>query len=192
MKTRNLATRYKLPALDWGAVRARLEQPFPQAPGSGGPNHHTTWVITINPDGSPHVTAVGAVFLDGTFWFQTGPNTQKAKNLARDPRCSISLGTDEFDLALDGEARKVTDPGTVAKMAARWAAEGWPVRVDDSGTGLTAPFSAPSAGPPPWYVYRVVASSATAVGTIGESGATRWEFGPTLADGGKAGAGRTG
>jgi hypothetical protein len=50
---------------------------------------------------------------------------------------------------VESEARKVTDPATVAAMAARWAAEGWPTRVDDAGHALTAEFSAPSAGSPP-------------------------------------------
>jgi hypothetical protein len=61
-------------------------------------------------------------------------------------------------------------------MAARWAAEGWPARVDDIGQGLTAEFSAPSAGPPPWFIYRLTPHTATAVATIEPGGATRWRF----------------
>jgi hypothetical protein len=61
-------------------------------------------------------------------------------------------------------------------MAERWAAEGWPVRVDESGLALTAPFSAPSAGPPPWVVYRLTPRSATALLTLDPGGATRWRF----------------
>ena len=49
----------------------------------------------------------------------------------------------------------MTDPATVATMAQRWAGEGWPCEVDASGIALTAEFSAPSAGPPPWFVYKV-------------------------------------
>ena len=65
-------------------------------------------------------------------------STRKARNLARDPRCTLSVAAQEFDLVVDGEARVVKDPATVAIMAARWAAEGWPARVDDSGVALTA------------------------------------------------------
>jgi hypothetical protein len=61
-------------------------------------------------------------------------------------------------------------------VAARWAAEGWPARVDDTGHALTAEYSAPSAGPPPWFVYRFSAHAATAVGTVEPGGATRWRF----------------
>jgi len=61
-------------------------------------------------------------------------------------------------------------------MAEVWAAGGWPCRVDDSGTALTADFSAPSAGPPPWHVYKITARRATALGTVMPGGATQWTF----------------
>jgi hypothetical protein len=41
---------------------------------------------------------------------------------------------------------------------------------------LTAEYSAPSAGPPPWFVYRLTARSATALATVEPHGATRWRF----------------
>jgi len=88
----------------------------------------------------------------------------------------LSVATQQFDLVVDGEATKVTDPATVAAMAARWADEGWPARVDESGTALTADFSAPSAGPPPWHVYRLTPHTATALITEGDGGATQWRF----------------
>jgi Pyridoxamine 5'-phosphate oxidase len=127
-------------------------------------------------DGSPHVTGVGALWADGHFWFQTGTNTRKGRNLARDQRCTLSVATQEFDLVVEGEATLVTDAVTVADMASRWAAEGWPARVDDTGSALTAEYSAPSAGPPPWHVYRITARTATALGTVEAGGATRWRF----------------
>lgn len=176
MKSKNLATLYNLPLVEWSAVQARLEQPITQAPGTGGPNRHTAWLATINPNGSPHLTGVGIVFAEGTFWFETGDETHKARNLARDPRCSLSLAIGDFDLSVDGRAVRVVDPPTVAKMASRWAAAGWPVRVDQTGTRLTAAFSAPSAGPPPWYVYRIVPRAATVLSGREPGGATRFTF----------------
>jgi PPOX class probable F420-dependent enzyme len=176
METKNLADLYDLPPIDWAAITARLDQPFPQAPGTSGPNRHTCWLATINPDGRPHVNGVGALWVDGAFWFETGEHSRKGRNLARDPRCTLAVSTLEFDLTVEGEARKVTDPAVVADMAARWAAEGWPARVDDSGQALTADYSAPSAGRPPWHVYRLEVRSATALSTIEPGGATRWRF----------------
>lgn len=176
MKTKNLADLYRLPMLEWDAVVARLDRGIPQGPGASGPNRHTCWLATIDPDGSPHVTGVGALWVDGAFWFESGRGTRKARNLHRDPRCTLSVATDEFDVVVEGEAREVSDPGTVEAMAGHWRAQGWPAQVDESGTALTAEFSAPSAGPPPWYVWRIEAKTATALATGGAGGATRWTF----------------
>ena len=133
-------------------------------------------MATINRDGSPHLTGVGALWVDDAFWFETGDGTRKAKNLARDPRCTLSVATHDFDLVVEGEAHKVTDPATVAVMAGHWASHGWPARVDESGSALTAEYSAPSAGPPPWFVYRLAPHTATALLTVEPGGATRWRF----------------
>src|SRR5919204_3290995 len=116
MEARNLADLYGTPLVDWDRVRARLDQGFTQAPGTGGPNRHTCWLATVNRDGSPHVTGVGALWVDGAFWFQTGQGTRKGKNLARDPRCTLSVAAREFDLVVDGAATVVTDPAVVADL----------------------------------------------------------------------------
>lgn len=176
METRNLADLYGTPNVEWDRVAARLGGAIPQAPGTGGPDRHTCWLATINSDGSPHVTGIGAEWWHGTFWFETGTATRKGRNLARDPRCTLTVATDEFDLVLEGEATIVTDAASVAELASRWAAGGWPARVDESGTALTAEFSAPSAGPPPWHVYRIAPGAATALLTVEPGGATHWRF----------------
>lgn len=174
MDATNLADLYGLAPLDWARVARRLDAGFPQAPGSGGPNRHTCWLSTINADGSPHVTGVGALWVDGSFWFETGPSTRKARNLARDRRCAVSLATDDLDVIVEGDASRISDPAVVARMAERWTAAGWPATVDATGTALTAPFSAPSAGPPPWWVFQIRARTVTAVATGDPGGATRW------------------
>ena len=176
MEAKNLADLYETPLLDWARIKTRLDEGVTQAPDTGGPKRHTCWLATINEDGSPHVTGVGALWADDAFWFETGERTRKGLNLARDPRGTVSVATHEFDLIVEGEARKVTDRATVAAMAERWAAEGWPCRVDDTGLALTAEYSAPSAGRPPWSVYRLEPKTATALLTVEPGGATRWRF----------------
>src|SRR4051812_20041342 len=173
---KNLADIYGLPTLEWDRISAGLEGGLTQAPESGRPNRHTCWLATINGDGSPHVTGVGALWVDGAFWFETGERTRKGRNLARDSRCTLSVATDEFDLVVEGEAHRVTDPKTVAAMAARWRDGGWPAEVDASGTALTAQFSAPSAGRPPWAVYKLTPRAATALSILEPGGATKWSF----------------
>src|SRR5437867_3444142 len=141
MDAKNLADLYDLPVLEWRDIEVRLDAGFTQAPGTGGPNRHTCWLATIDADGSPHVNGIGALWADGAFWFDTGGRTRKARNIARDPRCTLSLAAHEFDLVVKGEAARVTDPVVVRAMAERWAADGWPARVDDSGEALTAEYS---------------------------------------------------
>ena len=175
MDATNLAELYDLPTLEWAPIAARLEQGLTMAPGTGGPDRHTCWLTTIDADGRPHTTGIGALWVDGSFWFETGERTRKGRNLARDARCSLALSTHEFDLVVEGTASLVDDPPTVAAMCDRWAPE-WPCSVDESGVALTAEFSAPSAGPPPWRVYRLTVERATALATTGTGGATCWDF----------------
>jgi len=175
MTATNLADLYDLPTMDLAAVRARLNRGFSQAPGTGGPERHTCWLTTINADGAPHVTGIGALWAEGAFWFETGARTRKGRNLERDPRCVLSLALTEYDVVVEGTAAPVTDPAVVAARAAEWAVD-WPCEVDESGITLTAPFSAPSAGPPPWLVYRIDATSMSALMTVEPGGATRWTF----------------
>jgi pyridoxine/pyridoxamine 5'-phosphate oxidase len=176
MEATNLAELYGSPLIDWTRVRARLDQGMTQAPGTGGPQRHTCWLATINRDGSPHVNGFGALWVDDAFWFETSEKSRKARNLAHDPRCTLSVATEEFDIVVDGTGSKVTDRSRIADLAARWAQEGWPARVDDSGLALTAEYSAPSAGPPPWSVYCITPRSATALLTVEPGGATHWQF----------------
>jgi PPOX class probable F420-dependent enzyme len=173
---RNLAGRYNLPIVDWSTATARLDAGIMQAPGTGGPDRHAWWLATIDPDGRPHVTGIGAAWYDGTLWFSTGRTSRKGRNLARDPRCTLSVSTSELDLVVEGTAQVVDDPALVGDYATRAAADGWPAEPDESGTAVTAPYSAPSAGPPPWHVYRVTPSAATVLLVAEPGGATRFRF----------------
>jgi hypothetical protein len=173
MEIINLGVADGLPPVDWTAIGEKLDAG--SAPEPDAHNARSTWLTTLNEDGSPHVTAVGAVWLDGAFWFQTG-DTRKGRNVARDPRCSIALSIRDADVVVEGDAQPVTDPAAVARAAQKWADGGWPVEPDESGTGITAPFNAPSQGPPPWTVYRIEPRTATVVLGSEPGGLTRFRF----------------
>jgi hypothetical protein len=176
MKPTNLAKAEDLPTIEWSDVETQLDELLTHDD-PRSPNRSTSWLTTLNSDGSPHVTSVGAVWHAGSYWFQTADHTRKAKNVARDPRCTVSVATKGFDVMVAGEAQRVTDKATIAEIAALWAKGGWPAKVDDSGTGITAPFNAPTLGPPPWYVYEIKPRTATAVGTAEDTpGSMRWRF----------------
>jgi hypothetical protein len=174
MEIINLGMGDGLPPVDWGPVVEKLD--VGAAPAPDAHNARTTWLTTVNEDGSPHVTAVGALWLDGTFWFQTGAGTRKSRNLARDPRCSIAVSIRDADVVVEGNAARVTDSASVARAAKAWADNGWPAEPDQSGSGITAPFNAPSQGPPPWNVHRIEPRSATVVLGTEPGGLTRFRF----------------
>lgn len=173
MKIVNLGAGEGLPPVDWADVVARLDTR--SAPAPEAPNAHTTWLATVNDDGSPHVTAVGALWVDGAFWFQTG-GTRKGRNVARDPRCSVAVSVRDADVVVEGDAAPVTEPGALARIAKAWADQGWPAEPDASGTGITAPFNAPTQGPPPWSVYRIQPRSVTVALGTAPGGLTRFTF----------------
>jgi hypothetical protein len=174
MKAINLGVEDGLPPVDWDGIVEKLDAGA--APAADAHNSRSTWLTTINEDGSPHVTAVGALWLDGTFWFQTGAGTKKHHNVDRDPRCTVALSILDADVVFEGTAERVTEPADVARAAKGWADSGWPVEPDPSGAGITAPFNAPSQGPPPWDVYRITPRSATVVLGVDPGGLTRFRF----------------
>jgi hypothetical protein len=173
MEIINLGVGDGLPPVDWAPIGEKLDAD--SAPDPDAHNARTKWLSTLNEDGSPHVTAVGAVWLDGTFWFQTG-DTRKGRNVERDPRCSIAVSIRDADVVVEGDAVRVTDPAMVARAAQAWADGGWSAELDESGAGITAPFNAPSQGPPPWKVYRIEPRSATVVLGSEPGGLTRFRF----------------
>jgi hypothetical protein len=129
---------------------------------------------TVRPDGRPHAAGIGAVWDDGDLYFTSGPGTRKSRNLAANPACTVSVKLPGLDLTLEGEATRVTEPGTLERLAAAYRDIGWPAEV--AGDGFTAPYSAPSAGPPPWHLYRFTFHTVVGLRTEEPNGATRWRF----------------
>jgi hypothetical protein len=86
----------------------------------------------------------------------------------------ISIATDPFDLVIEGTAERVTDAGQLSSVAEVYVRGGWPAEV--AGDALTAEFSAPSAGPPPWHVYCLKSSTVFAYGTAEPFGATKFQL----------------
>lgn len=166
ISTHNL-DQYGSAELPWSRPRDVLASDTPTA-------DLTFFVATVRPNGRPHTAGVGAVWVDDALYFVSGPGTRRARNLAANPACSISVRLRGIDLVLEGEARRVTDTSTLERVAAVYRTGGWPASVE--GDALTAPFSAPSAGPPPWHLYRLALHRAVGVAGAEPHGATRWEF----------------
>jgi hypothetical protein len=67
----------------------------------------------------------------------------------------------------------VADRPTLEQVAGRYARAGGMPRLTSI---RKASFSVPSAGPPPWHLYRLTFHTAFGVATAGPYGATRWRF----------------
>ena len=89
-------------------------------------------------------------------------------------RCAFGVAIHGYDVALEGRATRVTDDALLHRLAQVFAEGGWASTVADAG--FTHEYSAPSAGPPPWYVYEFTPEDAYAVMTKEPGGATRWTF----------------
>jgi hypothetical protein len=167
METKNLDI-YGHAPIPWTRARDALAA-------SHGPGF-TFFLGTVRPDATPHAAGIGAAWADDTLWFVTGPRTRKARNLAANPACTIASRLPGIDVVLEGHAERVTDASTLERLAASYREAGWPAEVE--GDAFAAPYSAPSAGPPPWHLYRFVFHTVFGVATAEPHGASRWRFDP--------------
>ena len=154
---------YGAPPIEWGRVREVLEE--------AGRMYS---LATTTRDGSPHARPVGAIYVDGRFYFTSGPGPRKSKNIEENPRVVLSTTSEPFDIAVHGVARRVTEDDKLEQIAKVYTTRGWPTEPRDGG--LWAEFSAPSAGPPPWHVYEVTADQVFAFGISEPYGAEKFEF----------------
>jgi general stress protein 26 len=112
MTSTELDARYSDPratATEWAAVQDTLAA----AP--------LSWLSTVRPDGRPHVTPLITVLLDGAVHFCTGGHERKALNLAGNPHCVLTTGSNALDegldLVLEGTAVRVTDEARLRRLA---------------------------------------------------------------------------
>ncbi|HEY7200964.1 MAG TPA: pyridoxamine 5'-phosphate oxidase family protein [Candidatus Dormibacteraeota bacterium] len=159
--------RYGSGALVWSRARDALA-------GGSASADNTFFLGTVGPDGRPYAAGVGALWHEGDLYFPSGPRMRKSRDLAGNPACTLAVHLAGIDLVLEGSAARVTDGPTLDAIAARYRDVGWPAEV--AGDAFTAPYSAPSAGPPPWHLYRFTPSVVTAVASAEPHGATRWTF----------------
>src|SRR4051794_15622782 len=160
----------------WEEARERLANPE---------KDRNSWLATVRPDGRPHLMPVITFWMDGAYHFVAGEGTQKGRNLAGDGHCVIgtqSRKLPSLDVIVEGRAEPLNDADAVGRIAADLASKGWPLEA--RGDQVFGP-NAPTAGPPPYRIYRMVPS--TAFGLPGTHGMdqfkqedlpkpTRWDF----------------
>ena len=102
-------------ATPWDETRGVLEQA------------QLFWISTVRADGRPHVTPLVAVWVDQALHFSTGAREQKYANLRTNPHVVLTTGCNGWDRGLDvaveGDALRVTDPEVLQHLAAAWQAK---------------------------------------------------------------------
>jgi nitroimidazol reductase NimA-like FMN-containing flavoprotein (pyridoxamine 5'-phosphate oxidase superfamily) len=84
--------------------------------------HRIMSIATLRPDGWPQATTVGYVNEDLTLYFLCGLESQKARNLARDDRVSLTIDHDTPDimaisgLSMAARAQAVVDRAEAARV----------------------------------------------------------------------------
>ena len=87
-------------------------------------SHRIMTIATLRPDGWPQATVVGYVNEGLTLYFLCGLDSQKAANIARDERVSITVASDADDvmritgLSMAARAHPVLDPAEAARIIA--------------------------------------------------------------------------
>jgi PPOX class probable F420-dependent enzyme len=91
----------------------------------------TYWLSTVREDGRPHVAPVWAVWLDGALYFSTGERSVKARNLAREPHCVMSV-EGKLHLVVEGTAERVADEAQMQRMVDAYSPKyNWRMEVRD-------------------------------------------------------------
>jgi hypothetical protein len=122
------------------------------------------------------VTPLLGVWLDGALYFCTGSNERKAKNLAQNPRCILTTGSNTLfglDLVVEGEAAKVSDKIELRAVADTYESKYGARFTEPDGTWFVLGDAIRDAKA---LVYRVAPSNGYgfAKGTVFSQ--TRWAF----------------
>jgi len=72
---------------------------------------HNYWLATVRPDGRPHLMIVWGLWLERVFYFSTGRQSRKARNLALDARCVVATEDAAAAVVVEGIAEEVGDIG---------------------------------------------------------------------------------
>jgi len=88
------------------------------------------YLATSRPDGTPHVMPIWGIWVDSVFYFSTGRESRKARNLAANAHCVVSTDRAEAAAILEGTAEQVRDAGLLKKLDAPYFKKYKPWHLD--------------------------------------------------------------
>jgi len=85
------------------------------------------WICTTRPEGRSHAVPVWGVWVAETFYHGGGPDTRKARNLARNPQAAVHLGSGEDVVIIEGVmeliAKENADPALAERISGAYEAK---------------------------------------------------------------------
>jgi general stress protein 26 len=118
------------------------------------------WLVSVHPANRPHVMPVWGVWLDDAFYFSTGKNTRKARNLAANPQCTVCSESSDEAVIVEGVAEIYRDQNGLKQVFAAYKKK---YKMEISGMGE------------PMYLVRPKTVFGLIEKTFPKS-ATRWKF----------------
>ena len=83
--------------LPWSFVEERME------------SARNYWIASTRPDGDPHTAPVWGLWHQGAFYFSTGDQSVKGRNVSANPKISVHLESGDEVVILEGEVNEVKD-----------------------------------------------------------------------------------
>jgi hypothetical protein len=91
---------------------------------------HNYWLITVRPTGTPHAMPVWGFWVDAVFYFSTGRESRKARNLARNPSCVVCSERADEAVIVEGVAEEVGDERLLGRLARPYHIKYKPWKLD--------------------------------------------------------------
>jgi nitroimidazol reductase NimA-like FMN-containing flavoprotein (pyridoxamine 5'-phosphate oxidase superfamily) len=91
---------------------------------------HNYWLATTRPEGAPHAMPIWGIWVESVFYFSTGRQSRKAKNLSKNPRCVICNERAERAVIVEGVAKEVTDPARIEELGKTYFKKYKPWKLD--------------------------------------------------------------
>jgi len=82
---------------------------------------HNYWISTTQPDGKPHAMPVWGIWLDEIFYFSTGRQSRKGRNLAANPEVVVHTESGDEVAIFEGTVEEFSDPTLFARFAQVYA-----------------------------------------------------------------------
>ena len=108
--------------IPWARVERRLR------------NSETYWLATTRPDGRPHSMPVHGLWQQRCFWFGTGRDSVKGRNLASNPRAVVHLESAGDVVIVEGAAEPVADEALLRSVLPQLAGK-YGVGEEELGLG---------------------------------------------------------